>query len=83
MDYCFLAFRFEKKRVDQSESLTLDSIRHFLISQEDSIIFALLERAKYCYNADTYNQNIFNMAGFHGSLVEYMVRETERLHARV
>ncbi|KAL5563663.1 hypothetical protein UlMin_033410 [Ulmus minor] len=34
-----------KKRVDESESLTLESIRHSLIRQEDSIIFSLLERA--------------------------------------
>ncbi|XWS34156.1 hypothetical protein CRYUN_Cryun21dG0015900 [Craigia yunnanensis] len=76
--------RFSKKqRVDESESLTLNSIRHSLIRQEDSIIFSLLERAKYCYNPDTYNEDAFSMDGFHGSLVEYMVRETERLHAQV
>lgn len=75
--------RLEKKRVDQSESLTLESIRHSLIRQEDSIIFSLLERAQYCYNADTYDRNVFPMDGFHGSLVEFMVSETEKLHARV
>ncbi|XP_043724121.1 chorismate mutase 1, chloroplastic [Telopea speciosissima] len=72
-----------KKRVDESKSLTLDTIRHSLILQEDSIIFSLLERAQYCYNADTYDQNIFSIDGFKGSLVEYMVGETERLHAQV
>nr|DAD32027.1 TPA_asm: hypothetical protein HUJ06_010878 [Nelumbo nucifera] len=72
-----------KKRVDESESLTLDSIRHSLIRQEDSIIFSLLERAQYCYNADTYDHNVFSMDGFEGSLVEFMVRETEKLHAQV
>ncbi|XP_073005929.1 chorismate mutase 1, chloroplastic-like [Typha latifolia] len=75
--------RLEKKRIDQSESLTLDSIRHSLIRQEDSIIFSLLERAQYCYNADTYDSNVFYMDGFEGSLVEFMVRETEKLHAQV
>ncbi|CAN6470160.1 unnamed protein product [Victoria cruziana] len=76
--------RLEKrKRVDQSDSLTLESIRHSLIRQEDSIIFGLLERAQYCYNADTYDQNVFTMDGFQGSLVEFMVRETEKLHAQV
>ncbi|XP_010258849.1 PREDICTED: chorismate mutase 1, chloroplastic-like isoform X2 [Nelumbo nucifera] len=72
-----------KNRIDESESLTLDSIRHSLIRQEDSIIFSLLERAQYCYNADTYNHNVFFMDGFQGSLVEFMVRETEKLHAQV
>ncbi|KAL6845506.1 hypothetical protein ACP4OV_025001 [Aristida adscensionis] len=70
-------------RIDRSEMLTLDSIRHSLIRQEDSIIFSLLERAQYRRNADTYDSNAFDMDGFEGSLVEYMVRETEKLHAQV
>uniref|UniRef100_A0A1D1XNK7 chorismate mutase n=1 Tax=Anthurium amnicola TaxID=1678845 RepID=A0A1D1XNK7_9ARAE len=73
----------EKKRVDESDILTLDSIRHSLIRQEDSIIFSLLERAQFCFNPDTYDQNVFFIDGFHGSLVEFMLRETERLHAQV
>ncbi|KAK7381269.1 hypothetical protein VNO78_33837 [Psophocarpus tetragonolobus] len=72
-----------KKRIDESDNLTLDHIRHSLIRQEDSIIFSLLERAQYCYNEDTYDPNVFSMDGFHGSLVEYIVRETEILHAKV
>ncbi|KAJ0252993.1 Chorismate mutase 1 [Hirschfeldia incana] len=70
-----------KKRVDESESLTLQGIRNSLIRQEDSIIFGLLERAKYCYNEDTYDPTAFDMDG--GSLVEYMVKGTETLHAKV
>ncbi|KAL6013498.1 Chorismate mutase 1-like protein [Asimina triloba] len=73
----------KKKRVDESEILTLEGIRNSLIRQEESIIFGLLERAQYCYNADAYDDNVFSINGFHGSLVEYMVRETEKLHARV
>ena len=72
-----------KKRVDESESLTLEGIRNSLIRQEDSIIFGLLERAKYCYNEDTYDPTAFDMDGFKGSLVEYMVKGTETLHAKV
>ncbi|ONM37682.1 Chorismate mutase 1 chloroplastic [Zea mays] len=72
-----------EERVDRSEILTLDSIRQVLIRLEDSIIFGLLERAQFCYNADTYDSNAFHMDGFGGSLVEYMVRETEKLHAQV
>ncbi|WJZ81326.1 hypothetical protein VitviT2T_001174 [Vitis vinifera] len=72
-----------KERVDASESYTLDSIRHFLIRQEDSIIFSLLERAQYYYNADTYDHHAFSKDGFHGSLVEFMIKETEKLHAQM
>ncbi|KAF5207030.1 Chorismate mutase 1 protein [Thalictrum thalictroides] len=73
----------KKQRVDESESLTLESIRHALIRQEDSIIYSLLERSQYNYNGDAYDQNAFGMDGFQGSLVEFMVRETEKLHAKV
>ncbi|OEL32355.1 Chorismate mutase 3, chloroplastic [Dichanthelium oligosanthes] len=76
-------FFVREERVDRSETLTLDSVRDTLIRLEDSIIFGLLERAQYRYNADTYDSNAFRMDGFKGSLVEYMVRETEKLHAQV
>ncbi|GAB2212473.1 hypothetical protein Droror1_Dr00020443 [Drosera rotundifolia] len=72
-----------KMRVDESRSLTLDSIRDSLVRQEDSIIFSLLERSQYRYNPDTYDPNTFPLDGFHGSLVEFMLKETEKLHAQV
>ncbi|CAK9186047.1 unnamed protein product [Ilex paraguariensis] len=72
-----------KNRVDESESYTLEGIRNSLIRQEDSIIFSLVERVQYCYNAESYDPNAFFMDGFQGSLVEFMVKETEKLHARV
>ncbi|XP_020219437.1 chorismate mutase 3, chloroplastic [Cajanus cajan] len=72
-----------KKRVDRSETLTLESTRHSLIRQEDSIIFSLLERAQYAYDEDAYDKSAFFMNGFSGSLVEYMVLQTEKLHAQV
>ncbi|PSS33667.1 Chorismate mutase [Actinidia chinensis var. chinensis] len=71
------------ERIDESDSYTLEGIRHSLIRQEDTIIFSLLERAQFCFNADTYNPKSFVMDGFHGSLVDFMVKETEKLHARV
>lgn len=70
-------------RVDESEVYTLDGIRSSLIRQEDSIIFSLLERAQYCYNEDTYDPDAFFMDGFQGSLVEFMVKETEKVYAQV
>ncbi|KAK7266483.1 hypothetical protein RIF29_19127 [Crotalaria pallida] len=72
-----------KIRIDGSETLTLDNIRHSLIRLEDSIIVSLLERAQYCYNEDAYDPDAFSIDGFHGSLVEYILRETEKLHAKV
>lgn len=71
-----------KKRIDQSECYTLDGIRSSLIRQEDSIIFSLVERAQYCHNPDTYEPNAYWKDGFEGSLVEFMLKETEKLHAQ-
>uniref|UniRef100_A0A2C9WCI4 chorismate mutase n=1 Tax=Manihot esculenta TaxID=3983 RepID=A0A2C9WCI4_MANES len=47
------------------------------------IIYSLLERSQYRYNADTYDPNAFAMDGFRGSLVEYMLKKTEGLHAQI
>lgn len=54
-----------------------------MIRQEDSIIFSLVERAQYCYNSETYDPNAFWKDGCQGSLVEFMLRGTEKLHAQV
>ncbi|KAL4582030.1 hypothetical protein LXL04_006567 [Taraxacum kok-saghyz] len=70
-------------RIDESEIYTLDGIRSSLIRQEDSIIFSLVERAQFCYNEDTYDPNAFFMDGFQGSLVEFMVKETEKIYSQV
>lgn len=69
--------------MDESDSLTLENIRHSLIRLEDSIIYSLLERSQYAYNAESYDQDAFFVDGFKGSLVEFMVMETEKLHAKV
>ncbi|KAG6555194.1 hypothetical protein Mapa_003233 [Marchantia paleacea] len=68
---------------EEKEELTLDSIRESLIRQEDSIIYNLLERAQYCTNPPSYVPGFFQIEGFTGSLIEYLLRETERLHASV
>ncbi|KAL3526557.1 hypothetical protein ACH5RR_011213 [Cinchona calisaya] len=72
-----------KSRVDETKIYTLEGIRNSLIRQEDSIIFNLMERAQFCFNTDTYDPNAFAMDGFRGSLVEYILKETEKLHASV
>ena len=69
--------------VDESDTLTLASIRDSLIRQEDSIIFSLIERAQYKTNAPTYDADRFAIPGSNGSLVEFILKETEILHAKV
>ncbi|KAL2642153.1 hypothetical protein R1flu_009740 [Riccia fluitans] len=68
---------------EEKEELTLDDIRESLIRQEDSIIYNLLERAQYCTNPPVYVPGFFPMEGVTGSLVDYLLKETERLHAGV
>lgn len=60
--------------------MTLDSVRDSLIGQEDIIIFCLIERAKYPINSPLYAESL---AGVPDSLVKYIVKETEALHAKV
>nr|GMC62194.1 chorismate mutase 1, chloroplastic [Ipomoea batatas]GMC73555.1 chorismate mutase 1, chloroplastic [Ipomoea batatas] len=72
-----------KSRVDETGNYTLEGVRISLVRLEDSIISGLVERAQYRYNPDTYDPNAFVMEGFHGSLVEYIVKETEKIHAKV
>ncbi|KAL9402130.1 hypothetical protein Peur_005979 [Populus x canadensis] len=72
--------RYAQKRVDSRQTLALYVIRNSLILQEDGIIFNLLLRAQYAYNANSYNHDFLCMDGFHGSFVEFIVKETGRLH---
>jgi chorismate mutase len=78
---------FCNRRIATEESgiqpLLIGSIREALIEQEDTLIYSLLQRAQYCYNAPTYDKNCFAIPGFEGSLIEYMLQETEHLHAKV
>lgn len=65
------------------QPLTLANIRESLVQQENTIIYALLQRAQFGFNGPTYDKNCFAIPGFQGSLVEYMLKETEHLHAKV
>lgn len=66
-----------------ANALTLDSIRDSLIRQEDTIIFALIERARFPVNSPAYNHSYAKFPGNSGSLVQFVVRETEALLAKV
>ncbi|GLJ15690.1 hypothetical protein SUGI_0258180 [Cryptomeria japonica] len=73
----------EGDRLDRSGILTLESIRDSLIRQEDSIIFNLLERSQYCFNSPAYDAKQLSFPGFNGSLVDFILKETELLHSKV
>ncbi len=66
-----------------NEQLLLSNIRGVLIRLEETIIFALIERAQFCVNAITYVPNALGDATNGESLVGYLLHETERIHARL
>lgn len=67
----------------------LDSVRGSLIRQEETIIFALIEREQFRCNSPIYTERTFrvnrsdaaDIYGRDASFLEYMLCETEKLHA--
>lgn len=78
----FIGMAQEKAPSSPSQDLTLGWVRDALVRQEDSIVFALIERARFPYNAPTYNPSLFPQLGGR-SLVEFFVRGAEGLQAKV
>lgn len=68
---------------------SLDSVRGSLIRQEETIIFALIEREQFRSNTAIYTERTFrvnrsdaaDIYGRDASFLEYMLSETEKLHA--
>ena len=72
--------------VKTSEVLSLDSIRASLIRQEETIIFALIERAQFRQNNVVYEPGASTLeaASLNSddeSFLEHMLTETEKLHS--
>lgn len=68
---------------ESGNEYTLNSVREALVRQEDTIIFNLIERAKFPINSHTYDQNYTSTKAFSGSLVEFLVKNTEAIQAKV
>ncbi|XP_054798301.1 chorismate mutase 2 isoform X1 [Prosopis cineraria] len=64
---------------DSGNKYALDSVREALIRQEDTIIFSLIERAKFPINCPTYDKSY---ASNFNSLVEFIVKNTESIQAK-
>ncbi|XP_041022667.1 chorismate mutase 2-like [Juglans microcarpa x Juglans regia] len=67
---------------DSANALTLESVRDSLVRQEDTIIYALIERARFPINSPAYDHSYAKIPGFSGSLLQFLVRETEALQAK-
>ncbi|ETI45350.1 chorismate mutase [Phytophthora nicotianae CJ01A1] len=77
---------------DPLKPVKLDDFRNVLIRQEETIIFALIERAQFPRNPEVYvsmkeskSAAFGGLKGkyttFDGSLLDFMLLETEKLHA--
>jgi len=73
------------ENVKTSQVLSLDSIRASLIRQEETIIFALIERAQFRQNKVVYEPGASGLDSVVNSdaesFLEYMLTETEKLHS--
>jgi len=77
------------QRVKTIDILSLDSIRSTLIRQEETIIFALIERSQFLTNKVVYEKDAWkgflnpNGSGESVSFLDHMLIETEKLHHEV
>ncbi|GJN19176.1 hypothetical protein PR202_gb06420 [Eleusine coracana subsp. coracana] len=62
----------------QEAQLSLAAVRDALVREEDSVVFALIERARHPRNAPAYAP----ATGGGRSLVEFFVREAEALQSK-
>ncbi|CAG7891458.1 unnamed protein product [Brassica rapa] len=69
--------------VESDVQLSLDSIRESLIRQEDTVVFSLIERAKFPLNSAAFEEPRCLDSGNSSSLTEFFVREIETIQAKV
>ncbi|XP_058785960.1 chorismate mutase 2-like isoform X1 [Vicia villosa] len=69
-------------RMAKANEYTLESVRASLIQQEDTIIFSLIERARFPLNSPTYQQNYSSVLNFSGSLFDFILHQTEDIQAK-
>lgn len=65
------------------DHLLLENVRSSLVRQEETIIFALIERAQFSQNAPIYERGRFGDVLQGESLVGFILHECERSHAKV
>jgi chorismate mutase len=66
-----------------NEQLQIAHVRHVLIRLEETIIFALIERAQFLRNEPVYTPGFFGSALGGESLCGFLLRECECSHAKV
>lgn len=77
------ACRLQNVASDCAETFNLECVRESLIRQEDTIVFSLIERAKFSRNLKVYDESWREISGFSGSLFQLFVKEAEVLQSKV
>jgi chorismate mutase len=65
------------------QPVNLNELRGRLIRQEETIIFAFIERAQFCINAAVYDAAAIPLADYDGCFTDYLLHEMERVYSRV
>ena len=65
------------------DAMNLEFIRESLMTQDNRIFYSLLERSELPMNLETYSKESCEVPGFNGSLMDFIMQETEKAHARV
>ena len=65
------------------KKIQLCDFRSDLIRLEETIIFACIERAQFKKNNFIYQDNTVSTDSFNGSFMDFMLYETEKVHAKV
>ncbi|KAK7351347.1 hypothetical protein VNO77_10726 [Canavalia gladiata] len=73
---------YKTVKAESGNEYTLESARTSLVRQEDTIIFGLIERARFPINSPTYNQNNISIPHFFGSLLDFLINDTEAIQAK-
>ncbi|MBU1695253.1 MAG: chorismate mutase [Verrucomicrobia bacterium] len=68
---------------EQADTLSLDNIRNVLVRLEETILFGVLERAQFRQNPVIYQPGGVGRELGGESLVQYLLHESERSHAKV
>ncbi|KAJ8901713.1 hypothetical protein NDN08_003919 [Rhodosorus marinus] len=67
----------------EGEPLRLDDLRENLVRQEETIIFAIVERAQFAMNDAVYDSDKLPVPGFNGCFSQYLLYELEKVYASV
>ncbi|CAL1373387.1 unnamed protein product [Linum trigynum] len=77
-----MATPVEERSLLETGEFTLDSVRQSLTGQEDTIVYRLIERAKFPLNSRLYDQKYELVPGSPVTLIQFLFKQTEIVQAK-